>query len=326
LNIAAKGVILTLMEQPPSRPLRPLRGIAFKVASVLVFIVMASLIKSTSGHIPAGQSVFFRSFFAMPVIFAWLAWRHELGTGLKTANPLGHVWRGVVGTMAMGLGFAGLGYLPLPEVTAIGYAAPLLTVVFAAMFLGEEVRAFRISAVILGMIGVLIVLAPRLSLTPGTAGVAEALGAMLVLGGAVFAALAQVFVRKLVNTEQTSAIVFWFSVTATLLSLVTLPFGWVWPTAGEAAILVGAGLLGGLGQILLTSSYREADASLVAPFDYASMIFALGIGYFVFAEVPTVPMLAGAALIVTAGILIIWRERKLGLERARQRKAMTPQG
>ncbi|HLQ18453.1 MAG TPA: DMT family transporter [Tabrizicola sp.] len=306
--------------------MRPLRGIALKLASVMVFIVMASLIKSTAQHVPAGQAVFFRSFFAIPVIMGWLAWRKELSTGLKTVQPLGHVWRGVVGTMAMGMGFAGLGYLPLPEVTAIGYAAPLLTVVFAAMFLGEEVRAFRISAVILGMVGVSIVLAPRLSIDPGSAGVAEALGAMLVLGGAVFAALAQVFVRKLVNTEQTSAIVFWFSVTATVMSLITLPFGWVWPTMGEAAILVGAGLLGGLGQILLTSSYREADASLVAPFDYASMIFALGIGYFVFSEVPTLPMLGGAALIVTAGILIIWRERALGLERARQRKAMTPQG
>jgi drug/metabolite transporter (DMT)-like permease len=304
--------------------MRPLRGIAFKLASVLVFIVMASLIKATAAHVPAGQAVLFRSFFAMPVILVWLALRRELGTGLKTANPMGHLWRGVVGTLAMGLGFAGLGYLPLPEVTAIGYAAPLLTVVFAAMFLGEEVRAFRISAVALGMTGVLIVLAPRLSLTPGAAGIAEAFGAMLVLGGAVFAALAQVFVRKLVQTEATPAIVFYFSLTATLLSLVTLPFGWVWPSPLEASLLVLAGLLGGLGQILLTSSYREADASLVAPFDYASMLFALGIGYFIFAEVPTLPMLGGAALIVTAGILIIWRERQLGLKRARQRKAMTP--
>jgi drug/metabolite transporter (DMT)-like permease len=306
---------------------RPLRGIAFKLASVLVFIVMASLIKATAQHVPAGQAVFFRSLFAIPVIVVWLAWRQELRTGLKTAQPMGHVWRGVVGTMAMGLGFAGLGYLPLPEVTAIGYAAPLLTVVFAAMFLGEEVRLFRISAVVLGLVGVLIVLAPRLTLVSGdAAGLAEALGAMLVLGGAVFAALAQVFVRKLVNTEQTSAIVFWFSVTATLMSLITLPFGWVWPTLTEAMLLIGAGLLGGLGQILLTSSYREADASLVAPFDYASMLFALAIGYLVFDELPTVTMLAGAAIIVLAGILIIWRERKLGLERARQRKAMTPQG
>ena len=307
--------------------MRPLRGISFKIASVLVFIVMAALIKATSAHVPAGQAVFFRSLFAIPVIVAWLAWRRELHTGLRTVQPMGHVWRGVVGTTAMGLGFAGLGYLPLPEVTAIGYAAPLLTVVFAAMFLGEEVRAFRISAVVLGLVGVLIVLSPRLTaLQDDAVETAEALGAMLVLGGAVFAALAQVFVRKLVLTESTSAIVFWFSATATLLSLVTLPFGWVIPSGREAAMLVAAGVLGGIGQILLTSGYREADASVVAPFEYVSMLFALGFGYFLFDEVPTATMLFGALLVVTAGILIIWRERQLGLERARQRKAMTPQG
>ena len=307
--------------------MRPLRGIAYKIVSVVVFIVMSSLIKATAQHVPAGQSVFFRSFFALPVIVAWLVMRGEMTTGLRASNPLGHLWRGVVGTCAMGLGFAGLGYLPLPEVTAIGYAAPLLTVIFAAMFLGEEVRAFRISAVALGMTGVMIVLWPRLTIVADDQlNHTQALGAMLVLGGAVFAALAQVFVRKLVNTEKTSAIVFYFSLTATLLSLTTLPFGWVWPTPFETALLILAGLLGGVGQIFLTSSYREADASVVAPFDYASMIFALGIGFFIFDEVPTLTMLAGAALVVTAGILIILRERHLGIKRAQQRKAMTPQG
>lgn len=307
--------------------MRPLRGIAFKLGSVLIFIVMAAMIKATAQHVPAGQAVFFRSFFAIPVIVVWLLWRRELSTGLKSGNPFGHFWRGLMGTLAMGLGFAGLGYLPLPEVTAIGYAAPILTVVFAAMFLGEEVRLFRISAVALGMIGVLIVIYPRLTvLSDDAAGFAQAFGAMVVLGGAVFAALAQVFVRKLVQAERTATIVFWFSVTATVLSLVTLPFGWVWPSAREAALLVGAGLLGGLGQILLTTSYREADASVVAPFDYASMIFALLIGWFIFDEAPTAMMLLGAGLVVSAGIAIILRERWLGLERARQRKAMTPQG
>lgn len=305
--------------------MRPLRGIAYKVVSVIVFIVMASMIKATAPEVPSGEAVFFRSFFAMPVIVFWLATRRELATGFAASNPMGHVWRGLVGTLAMGLGFAGLGYLPLPEVTAIGYAAPLLTVVFAAMFLGEEVRAFRISAVVLGLIGVLIVVWPRLSInTGGGMGQAEAFGAILVLGGAVFAALAQVFVRKLVMTEKTPAIVFYFSLTASALSLATLPFGWVVPTVHQAALLIGAGLLGGVGQIFLTSSYREADASVVAPFDYASMIFALGIGYFVFAEVPTLTMLTGAAVVVLAGCLIIWRERQLGIERAKQRKAMTP--
>jgi drug/metabolite transporter (DMT)-like permease len=304
--------------------MRPLRGIALKLGSVLIFIVMAAMIKATTDHVPPGQAVFFRSAFAIPVIVVWLLLRRELATGLGTPNPLGHIWRGLMGTLAMGMGFAGLGFLPFPEVTALGYAAPLLTVIFAAMFLGEQVRAFRITAVALGLTGVLIVLSPRLSVLEGTATHREAFGAMLVLGGAVFAALAQVFVRKLVQTERTPAIVFYFSLTATVLSLVTLPFGWVIPTGKEALLLVGAGLLGGVGQVLLTSAYREADASLVAPFDYASMLFALLIGYFVFAEVPTWTMIGGAALIILAGILIIWRERQLGLERAAQRKAMTP--
>lgn len=306
--------------------MRPLRGIALKLGSVLVFIVMSSMIKATADHVPAGQAVFFRSAFAIPVIVLWLALRRELATGLRAVHPMGHVWRGFAGTCAMGLGFAGLGYLPLPEVTAIGYAAPLLTVIFAAMFLGEDVRLFRLSCVALGMIGVLIVLSPRLTVLDGGAGHAEAFGALLVLGGAVFAALAQVFVRKLVQTEKTPAIVFYFSVTATVLSLTTLPFGWVWPAPLELALLVSAGLLGGVGQILLTSSYREADASLVAPFDYASMLFALAIGWFIFSEMPTLTMLMGATIIITAGILIIWRERRLGKDRAAARKVTTLQG
>lgn len=306
--------------------MHPLRGIAFKLGSVTVFIVMAAMVKATSAHVPGGQAVFFRSFFAIPVIVAWLAWQGELRTGLRTSDPLGHVWRGFAGTLAIGLGFAGLAYLPFPEVTAIGYAAPLLTVVFAAMFLGEQVRLFRISTVALGLAGVLIVLSPRMSVLEGGAGQAEALGAILVLGGAVFAALAQVFVRKLVATEKTATIVFWFSVTSTALSLATIPFGWVMPTPFEAALLVMVGLLGGVGQILLTSAYRWADASLVAPFDYASMLMSLAIGWFVFAEAPTATMLAGAAVIILAGILIILRERRLGLERSRQRRAMSPQG
>ncbi|MEJ6390389.1 DMT family transporter [Gymnodinialimonas ulvae] len=302
----------------------PLRGIALKIASVCVFVSMASLIKASADTIPPGQAVFFRSFFAIPVILVWLVLQHDLAHGLETKNPMGHLWRGLVGTTAMGLGFAGLGLLPLPEVTAIGYAAPILVVVFAAMFLNEQVRLFRLSMVALGMGGVLIVLSPRLALDPTTADTGQALGAMLVLMGAVCAALAQVFVRKLVQTERTAAIVFWFSITASALSLLTIPWGWAWPTPTQWVLLIGAGLAGGVGQILLTSSYRFADASLIAPFEYTSMLLAIGVGYFIFAEVPTPTMLMGAALIVVAGIAIIWRERQLGLKRG-ARKAGTPQ-
>ncbi len=307
--------------------MQPARAIALKLTAVTLFVVMSALIKAASAHVPPGEAVFFRSLLALPVIVIWLTLRGELAIGLRTVNPMGHFWRGLVGTSAMGLGFAGLGLLPLPEVTALNYAAPILVVIFAAMFLGEQVRLFRLAAVALGMIGVLIVLSPRLNaLSGGTASAREALGAIVVLAGATCAALAQVFVRKLVQTERTPAIVFWFSVTATTLSLVTIPFGWVVPAPREALLLIMAGVLGGLGQICLTSSYRYADASVIAPFDYASMLLALAIGYFVFAEVPTPSMLFGAGLVILAGVLIIWRERQLGLKRDRPRKAMTPQG
>ncbi len=315
----------------PARPVaappqQPMRGILFKVASVGVFVAMASIIKATSDVVPPGEAVFFRSFFALPVIIAWLLWRGELRHGLETPNPMGHLWRGLVGTAAMGLGFTALGLLPFPEVTAIGYAAPLMVVVLAAMFLGEEVRLFRLSAVGAGLVGVLIVMSPRLSVTSDPLSMAETLGAVVALGGALCAALAQVFVRKLTRTEGTATIVFWFSATASVLSLLTLPFGWAMPDPASFALLVAAGLLGGLGQIFLTSSYRYADASLIAPFEYASMLLALGVGYFLFDEIPTAAMLAGAAIIISAGIAIIWREHRLGLERNRGRRAMSPNG
>ena len=145
--------------------MKPLRGIGLKILSVTVFTAMAICIKASAPHVPPGERVFFRSLFAIPVILVWLISTRNLRHGLDTLYPLGHAWRGLVGTMAMGLGFTALGLLPLPEATALGYAAPLLTVIFAAMFLGERVRIFRLTAVALGLVGVLIVLAPNLTVT-----------------------------------------------------------------------------------------------------------------------------------------------------------------
>jgi len=303
------------------------RAILLKLGSVAGFVSMSSLIKAASDGIPPGEAVFFRSLFAIPVILLWLKIDGNLRRGLRTQNPLGHLWRGLVGTAAMGLNFSALGMLPLPEVTAIFFAAPILTVIFAAMFLGEQVRAFRLAAVALGMVGVLIILSPRLTaLSEGELSSTQTLGAMLALMAATFAALAKIFVRKLVGTEHPATIVFYFSLTATALSLFTLPFGWVVPTPTQALFLILAGIIGGVSQGLLTTAFRHADASMIAPFDYASMLLALVIGYFVFSEVPTGPMLAGAALVIAAGILIIWRERQLGLDRKTPGQAMTPGG
>jgi drug/metabolite transporter (DMT)-like permease len=305
----------------------PLRGIAMKIMSVVVFTAMSACVKIASAQIPPGETVFFRSLFALPVILAWLWLRGEFPSGIRTANPLGHLWRGLIGVSAMAMGFAALGILPFPDVISIGYAAPLIATILAAMFLGERIRGFRISAVVIGLTGVIIILYPKLTLVQAApASAVETLGAMLALMGAFFAGLAQVFVRKLVMHERTAAIVFWFSVTAATLSLVTLPFGWVVPDLPLAGLLVLAGLLGGLGQILLTESYRHAETAVIASFEYTSILLALLTGYLVFSEVPSNSMLAGAALVFAAGLFIVHRERQLGIERARARKVMTPQG
>ena len=92
----------------------PIKGIILKLCSVVLFITMVSLIKATSQHVPVGEAVFFRSFFAIPVILGWLIARGDLRTGLKVKSRLAHFWRGFAGSMAMGMSFAGLGLLPLP--------------------------------------------------------------------------------------------------------------------------------------------------------------------------------------------------------------------
>jgi drug/metabolite transporter (DMT)-like permease len=120
--------------------------------------------------------------------------------------------------------------------------------------------------------------------------------------------------------EGTVAIVFYFSLTATILSLFTLPFGWVWPTPAQYALLIGAGVIGGVGQLVLTTSYRFADAGVLAPFTYVSMLWSIAFGFVFFAEVPTVETLVGAALIIAAGVAIWLRERQLGKRMATEGK------
>ncbi|WP_299970128.1 DMT family transporter [uncultured Roseobacter sp.] len=314
---------------------RPGRAIALKLCAVFLFMVMAAIIKGVSDAVPPGQAVFFRSLFAIPVIALWLAQRGQLRQGLIPSNLMGHVWRGVFGTSAMALTFAGLGLLPLPEVTAIGYATPLFAVLFAAAFLGERIRLIRLSAVALGLFGVLIVIAPRLSVGGDDLSRAATLGAILVLIAAILRALVQIHVRRLVQTDHTAAIVFYFSVTATVLALISAPLGWiidhpafvwVWPAQSVVYWLITAGLIGGVAQIMVTSSYRFGAASMLAPFDYASMIFAGVIGYVAFGEVPTGPIILGASLVIAGGVLIIWREHQLGVDRSKSKPNQSPPG
>ena len=305
--------------------MNPVRGITLKILSVIVFVTMFAFIKATSQEIPPGEAVFFRSLFAVPVLIIWLMYRGVFPGTLKAKDPMGHVWRGLMGTFAMGCGFFAIGLLPLPEVVAIGYAAPLLVTMLAAMFLGEKIKLVRFSALLLGLFGVMLVLSPRLTILDSeVTSRLQTIGALVALMAAVFSALAQVFARKLVATETTGSIVFYFSLMSSSLALLTLPFGWKVPSYHEALLLVTAGLLGGVGQILLTESYRFAEVAVIAPFEYCSIILALLVGYFVFGEFPTGIMLAGVALIVAAGIIIIERERRLGIRRTDKARSAVP--
>lgn len=311
---------------PPASQGSPLRGIGLKIASVSIFVAMSALIKA-AGQVPAGQIVFFRSFFAILPILAMLWWQHELRTALRTRHPFGHIARGLVGVSAMGLSFFALTRLPLPEAITLNYAQPLLVVVFSALFLHETIRVYRWSAVAVGLFGVVIVSWPNLTLFTGGDAVEsrQAVGMVAALAAAAISAVAMLLVRRLVQTERTSSIVLWFSLTASVMALVSVPFGWAALTWSQVALLVGAGICGGLGQVLMTESYRHAEASTVAPFEYTSLILGIAVGYLAFGDIPTLYTIVGGLIVIGAGLFIIWRERRLGLERGRARRVAPPQ-
>lgn len=293
----------------------PIKGILLKVLSVAIFVCMSTCIKAADSDVTTGQIAFFRSAFAMVPILGFLACRGQLRDAFKTKDVTAHLARGFVGIVAMGAAFYGLQHLPLPEAIAIGYAMPLLAVAFAALFLGEIVRLYRWTAVIVGLVGVIIITWPRLTLfDEGGFGSSQALGAVAVLLSATFGAMAMVLVRKLVQTERTHTIVLYFSLSASLFSLATLPFGWAAMSWTSFLLLVVAGFCGGIAQIVLTESYRHADMSTIAPLEYTSIVLGIVLGYFLFGDVPTGTMLVGTAIVVGAGIFIILREHRLGLE------------
>src|SRR5262249_38050129 len=162
------------------------------------------------------------------------------------------------------------------------FSSPLSTVALAALILSERVRIYRWSAVAIGFVGVLVVLSPHLSgeeLTAAIGGAASLTGGLYAICGSLANAGTAIQTRRLAQSESTSSIVFYFSLSCTLAGLATLPFGWVTPSTGEIVALISIGVLGGTGHIFLTESYRYASASLVAPFDYTSMIWALVLGY-----------------------------------------------
>jgi drug/metabolite transporter (DMT)-like permease len=280
-----------------------------RICATLFSGVVFMLIKKISDSYPTGEIVFARSIFMIFPILAMLIAKGEIVQGIKTKNPWMHFSRAFTGVISMFCAFAALIYLPLPDVTAIGFASPLFTVAFSVFMLKEKVRFYRWTAVGAGLIGIVFIFSPHIVRSfSGTENGGALLGSLLALAGAVLSAFSMISVRRMATMEKTSAIVFYFAVGATLVSLFTLPFGWVRPTPADGAILVTVGLAGGMTQILVAQSYRYAEASVVAPFDYIVLLWAIIFGWMFFADVPSWQMLSGAALVIISGIYVIWRE------------------
>lgn len=308
---------------------RPVLGILLKLSSTLMFAIMTATLKIASEHVPIGEIVFARNFVGVWPVLLMVTMRGELSVAFRTRNPLGHLGRSGVGILSMMFSFTSYALLPLPDATAISFASPLFVVVLAFFVLKETVKIYRWSAVGVGFVGILVILSPHLGTS--TMDHQAFLGSLCAGVAAFLSGLAMIFVRRLCETEHTSTIVTWFHGAGTVLALLTFPLGLIWqdwawtiPDGHTLLLLLIVGIAGGIGQILMTQSYRYADASMVAPFDYTNMIWAVFFGYVLFAEVPLPEVLIGAVVVIGAGIFVIFREHALGLDRTKSRRASTP--
>ncbi len=303
-----------------------LKGVGLKTASTLFFAGMVSLVKLNSAHYPIAELIFFRAFFAILVLIGWLWMRGEFPRALYTRWLSGHLLRSLAGTASLTLSFTSYALLPLADATAIGYAGPLFIVAFAGLALRERVGPARWGAVALGSCGVLLMLWDHLGgMQAGSS--RDAAGALCALGNAFFVSVAMLQTRRLMRSEHMGSVVFYFQSTGATFAALAMIAAAIWPGSGpvadfiraqawvapapaDLATLIGAGIFGGLGQLLMTSSYRWADASVIACFEYTSMIWALLIGAFAFGEAPTAVVLVGAAIVAAGGVLVVLSERR----------------
>jgi drug/metabolite transporter (DMT)-like permease len=316
-------------------PSTVLLGVGMKLAATFFFALMLALGKAYSVY-GVSEVVFFRSAFALIPVMIWLVMRGDFPRALRTSRFGGHMVRSVAGIGSMFCMFASYALLPLADATALGYAAPLMITLMAAYFLGETMTGLRWGAVAVGFAGVVVMLWEHLGSPAPDAPARSALGAGLALAGAFLVSIAMVQTRRLTKTEDTGAITFYFQSSTTIASGAVLAAAVFWPTnwplaslmASQAwttpspmdwAPLIAIGLLGGIGQIFMTQGYRYADASILAVFDYSSLLFAIAIGYLAFSDVPTGQTLFGASIVICAGLAVVWQE-----SRGRRRGALKP--
>jgi drug/metabolite transporter (DMT)-like permease len=279
-------------------------GIGFMVVAVFIFSLNDVLGKWLAASYAAPQILVFRSGAALLVLTPIVA-RAGFGTLAVVPRPRLQLVRALLATVEVGFFYAAVGYLPLADAMTYYLAGPIYVTMLAALFLGERVGWQRWSAVLVGFVGVLVALRPT----------SAAFGwpALIAFSGSVLYAMYMVATRSLRGTPD-AVMAAWQIGVALLVGIVTAPFYWTpfrhWFDPALLCLL-GVGALTGI--VCVNRSLKLAPASVVVPYQYMLIIWAVLFGYLVFGDVPKWPMLIGAAIIVAAGLFIFFREQRLSL-------------
>ena len=277
---------------------------AFMLASTFTSALMMACVRAVSEHIHAFEITFFRALFGFIVLLPVLL-RHGLAP-FRTRRLGLHALRGTVHVTATLLIFLGVTMSPLAKVTALFFSAPLFAAVLALVILGESMRARRVSALVVGFIGTMVVLRPD-------TGVVEP-GVLLVLASAALWGLGLTIIKVLGRTETSVTTTLYMGVFMMPIALAAAIPVWRWPTGVELAWLAAVGGLGGLTHLFLAQAYREAEMTAVLPIDFTRLLWVASIAYVAFGEVPTLDTWLGAVLIFSAATYSSIRESRLAGE------------
>lgn len=282
---------------------RILTGIGLRLFAIACLATMAACIKLVEARgASLVEILFYRQFFAVPLVLAWLA----IGPGLRTIRTQrigAHIGRTVVGLTGMVFNFGAIVLLPLAEATTLQFTVPIFATILGALVLREGVGRHRWAAVAVGFAGVLIVAQPG-------GGHFPLYGTAVGLTAAFLVAIIAIQLRQLGKTEAAGTTVFWFSVLSLPPLLVAYAFDIRPHDLTTFALLGATGVIGGIGQLALTASLRFAPVSTVVPMDYSSLVWATLYGWLFFAVLPTPATWLGAPFIIASGLYIVWRERK----------------
>lgn len=282
------------------------RGIAAMALGMVSFVANDALIKLVSVSLPSGQLIFIRGLFAIALLLAmsaWLgAWRVP-GGPMRALGQRAVLLRAGLDALATLAYLTSLFHLPLGNATAINMATPLVISLMAVLWLGERVGPARWAAIAAGFVGVLMVVQPS----------AEGFNAYawLCLSGTVLHAARDLVTRRIATSTPSLLITLSTALAVTLLAaLISLAQGWVAVTLTQLALLAVASVFLSSGYYLLIVAMRSGDVSVIAPFRYAGLLFALLLGWLVWRELPNALAWAGIALLVGAGLHILHSQRR----------------